>query len=552
MGLAGLVYVNALQNPFVYDDFRTILDNGSITNLTDVRAIILHDSTRPVVNLSYAIDHAVWGPAPFGFHVTSVLLHVLNVMLLFLVWRQLAGGAHSAATAGLVAAGLFAVHPLMTEAVGYISGRSEVLCGSFFLLAILAAGRWMRQGGARWWLLAVGLWGVALLTKEVAAMLPIVLLAYDWLFLESDVAGRRRRLVKLHAPLFAVAGVLGLGRLAVFAFLENQEPLAFSWRFALDQVLVAWRYLALFFVPSGQTIAHEVRPIATLWDPKALAAAAGLAATLVLAWRARRVGRVASFGVFWFFALLVPSSLLFALGRGEGMAEHRVYLASGGLFLAAGSLVGSSMSYLSRVSALARLLGYSALVAGLLAFSGRTFLRNAIWADPVKLWREAADKAPTDPLARIVLGEVLHDAGRHPEAAESFQAALKLDPNEPLTYFKLSMCLTESGRSAEATAALDELRSIHPQSIMVPTGLGVVALMTGDPERARNYFNQALETDPRNVLALQWLAVLEEGHGAPAEALRRCEEIQQIQAWEALERGLHPPKPPPARDGEGR
>ena len=507
--------MNALQNPFVYDDFRTILDNGSITNLTDVRAIILRDSTRPVVNLSYAIDYAVWGPAPFGFHVTSVLLHVLNVMLLFLVWRQLAGGAHSAATAGLVAAGLFAVHPLMTEAVGYISGRSEVLCGSFFLLAILSFGRWMRQGGGGWWLLAAGLWGVALLTKEVAAMLPIVLLAYDWMFLESDVAGRRRRLVKLHAPLFAVAGVLGLGRLAVFAFLENQEPLAFSWRFVLDQVLVAWRYLALFFVPSGQTIAHEVRPIATPWDPKALAAAAALAATLVLAWRSRRVTRVASFGVFWFFALLVPSSLLFALGRGEGMAEHRVYLASGGLFLAAGSLVGSSMSYLSRVSALARILGYSALVAALLAFSARTFLRNAIWADPVKLWREAADKAPTDPLARIVLGEVLHDAGRHQEAVESFQAALKLDPNEPLTYFKLSMCLTESGRAAEATAALDELRSIHPESTMVPTGLGVVALITGDPDRARNHFNQALEIDPRNVLALLWLAVLEEGHGAP-------------------------------------
>jgi Flp pilus assembly protein TadD len=191
--------------------------------------------------------------------------------------------------------------------------------------------------------------------------------------------------------------------------------------------------------------------------------------------------------------------------------------------------VGSSISYLSRVSALARLLGYSALVAGLLALSGRTFLRNAIWADPVNLWREAVDKAPTDPLPRIVLGEVLHGAGRHPEAAESFQAALKLDPNEPLTYFKLSLCLTESGRSAEAIAALDRQRSIQPRSILVPTGLGVVALMTGDPERARNHFHQALETDPRNVLALQWLAVLEEGHGAPAEALRRCEEIQQIQ-----------------------
>jgi Flp pilus assembly protein TadD len=167
--------------------------------------------------------------------------------------------------------------------------------------------------------------------------------------------------------------------------------------------------------------------------------------------------------------------------------------------------------------------------------SGRTVLRNAIWADPVNLWREAVDKAPGDPVARVVLGEVLHDAGRHPQAAESLQAAVKLDPNEPLTYFKLGMCLTESGRAVEATAALEALRSIHPQSSLVPTGLGVVALMTGDLERARSYFNQALATDPRDVLALQWLAALEEGNGAPAEALRRCEEIQQIQAGKSTE-----------------
>jgi len=106
-------------------------------------------------------------------------------------------------------------------------------------------------------------------------------------------------------------------------------------------------------------------------------------------------------------------------------------------------------------------------------------------------------------------------------------------PAQPVRVrFKLIICPTESGRAAEATAALEELRSIHPQSGLVPTGLGVVALMTGDPERARNDFNQVLETDPWNVLALQCLA-------APAQALRRCEEILQIQAGKSTEDCIH-------------
>src|SRR5207247_10562788 len=79
--LAGLVYLNALHNPFVYDDYHTVVENRSIDRLADVRAIVLHDVTRPVVNLSYAIDRALWGATPVGFHVTNLLLHMLNVIL---------------------------------------------------------------------------------------------------------------------------------------------------------------------------------------------------------------------------------------------------------------------------------------------------------------------------------------------------------------------------------------------------------------------------------------------------------------------------------------
>ena len=138
------MYLNALHNPFVYDDYHTVVANTSIQSVANLRAMVLHDVKRPIVNVSYAIDRALWGPAPLGFHVTNVLLHMLNVVLLFHLALR---GWRATGSAAFAAAALFAVHPMMTEAVGYISGRSELLCATFFLPAVMCGRRWLRGDG---------------------------------------------------------------------------------------------------------------------------------------------------------------------------------------------------------------------------------------------------------------------------------------------------------------------------------------------------------------------------------------------------------------------
>jgi len=159
--LAGLLYLNALWNPFVYDDYRLIVENSSILNLQDLPAIVYPYMTRPLVNLSYAVDAAVWGRQPFGFHLTSVLLHMLNVgLVLYVAWLtaedrrrqrdQFLPATASSSVIAMATAILFAAHPLMTQAVGYISGRSEVLYAALFLLAFLSARHRMLRGGRRW------------------------------------------------------------------------------------------------------------------------------------------------------------------------------------------------------------------------------------------------------------------------------------------------------------------------------------------------------------------------------------------------------------------
>ena len=93
--MAALVYLNALDNPFVYDDHRVVLENYSIRDLSNVRALFLNDVFRPVVNISYALDYARSGLAPSGYHLTSLLLHMANVVLLFVLVRVLAGDARA-------------------------------------------------------------------------------------------------------------------------------------------------------------------------------------------------------------------------------------------------------------------------------------------------------------------------------------------------------------------------------------------------------------------------------------------------------------------------
>src|SRR6188474_1665438 len=215
---SGRIYLNARHNPYVYDDNRTVVNNASIEDITNVRQIVFREMTRPVVNFTYALDRAIWPSQPFGHHTTSVLLHVVNVLLLFrLAWlatldRRAHGppGSSSDVTppiAAFVTASLFGLHPMQTESVGYISGRSELVYSLFFLLALLAARRWILGDGRRWLGVAIGLWAVGLMSKEVAVFWPIVVALYDRYVLGSPVTEWRRRFARVYAPMLVLTAI---------------------------------------------------------------------------------------------------------------------------------------------------------------------------------------------------------------------------------------------------------------------------------------------------------------------------------------------------------
>jgi protein O-mannosyl-transferase len=537
--LAGIVYLNALDNPFVYDDYRIVVHNTTIRQLFDLRTIVSGDITRPVVNLSYAIDRAVWGEAPFGFHVTNVLLHVVNTLLLHRLTLRLMQDAHrygvelSAAirpsVAAFIAAVLFAVHPISTEAVGYISGRSELLCAAFVLSALLSARHWFLTAGLGWWLLTIVFWAGALGSKEVAVMFPFVLLLYDRLVMAADATTRRRRLLRVHAAVIGLALAIGGTRLVVLLFIEHPVRLPVHWSLLLVNLDVVRRYLALIMMPSGQTLSHAV-PATTLQQARGWAAVAVPAAMAGLAWWSRRAHGGVSIGLWWFLLMLVPSAVLVMFDRGEPMAEHRVYLACCGLFMAVG--IGAAWVQARFAAVRVRSFDRAAKIAFgviVLSLSTRTVVRNVVWGNEIGLWEEARSLAPDHWLPHLMLGQALDSAGHGLDAVPEYVEALRLRPEEELIYRKLGVSLIGLQRYGEAAALFEQLRDRTPRSATPSLGFAAIAMAQQDLDGAHGHLLEALARDASNVEARQSLALLAEAEPAnPAEALRLCREIHEL------------------------
>jgi tetratricopeptide (TPR) repeat protein len=531
--LATLVYLNALDNPFVYDDFRLIVENPFLA-LSNLWPLIARDMTRPIVNLSYAADTVLWGRSPVGYHVTNVILHALNVVLVFRVASLGAGDVQRQATArawssappvvvAFATAALFAVHPMMTQAVGYIAGRSEVAYATFFLAAFLAGRRWMLGGGPRWWVACVGLWLIGVLTKETAAMLPVVLLGYDRLVLDADSTERRRRWRRLELPLLAATALAALFRVAVLRLVEFPGDTLPDWRYALVTIDGFWQYLGLFLVPRNQSIFHAIPFFENVLDARALAGLAGLSAYVVGAWALRHVHSLIPVGLLWFGALLVPSAVLAILGRGEPIAEHRAYLPAVGLFLAAGCGFGELWARAGRVRRLVAAIG----VILLASLSGLTLARNDVWGDPVRLSREAVELAPGHWLPRVLVAEALRQQGRCDEAVVEYRTAIAIRPSDEFPYPWLARCLIEGGRIGEAEQVLRQLHAVNPTSQYASLALGFVAAADGRVDEARAHFADVLAHHPGDPQAGRMLAFIE-GTLRDVDRVRICAELQRL------------------------
>lgn len=414
LALTGLAYLNALPAAFQFDDYNVIVDNPSVHSLAAWWQA--GPGIRPLLKLSYALNWISGLGAP-GFHALNLLLHLANVALL---WRLSRFFPHPSAwrddqvrRARLLAILMFALHPVQTEAVTYVSGRSMVLMASFGLAALLC---WLeaaeRPRPAAWRLAALPLFTAAVLSKEVAVVLPLALL----LPRGAGPAPRWR------GP---ALGLCVAAALALIFLLPGYQRLLTA---PLPRGLVAnlasetnalYYLLAQLCRPHALNIDPDLPELAA-WSPPLAAQAAGLAIAASLAWRERGRRPWLAFGIGWFALLLLPTHTL--IPRLDLASERHLYLSGVGLFWLAGLGLAGALARLPRSAA--------APLIALLAFACAAFTagRNQDYRDEVSLWRATVRLSPGKARAWNNLGHAHALAGQPREARGALQRALSLDP----------------------------------------------------------------------------------------------------------------------------
>lgn len=511
------VWGNSIGHQFVFDDWSLVVENEIVT-WSPTRAPALLGfvpgsiTYRPVRIFSYMIDHAMAGGLdPAFFHASNIGFHALSVLTLYSLAFALLGSVPAA----WFAAALFAVHPLGAESVAYISGRRDLLCGLFSLLALLAWWAFLGDRGkpraiAQSGLLLFGAGCAGLLalgSKESAATLPALcfLLVALWVRRDpSPMSPGRMAGISLGLLLGLLLFVLTVARiylpsLPLGAGILEMAPLAPQPALTL-QVLA--RYARLAVLPVG--LSADYRPPAwplpaVGWD---LAAAGHLVVLLGIlgagAWLLWR-GRVAGLGILWFFVALAPVSQI--LPYAEILSEHNSYLPLAGLALAVGDLSRSGAARRPVATAVVAL----ALV-GTLAVAAHA--RSRIWADDRTLWTATIEDRPDSIRGRYNLGLWLARARRLEEARDVFVETVRRSPKEVDVLQSLA---TVQGRLGDEAAAIEAAeRSVEVRRDA--RGLAFLAevyLSSGDERRAREAFAEALEQDPDHPEARAGLVRIE-------------------------------------------
>jgi len=551
--LAAAAYRRVLHGELVYDDLISGAASPGLGDLGGVAAGAwgaFWRGGRPLADLTFALDRRWGGLDPWGYHLVNVALHLLAALL---VWRlalavlALAGAARPRWQA-LAVTGLWVLHPLQSQAVSYVTQRSEVLASLLMVAALLAFLSAERAGLGRRAALPLGLgllaFAAALGAKAMAVTLPAL-----WALLAWSAPGpgtwTARPGWRARALALALPAALALGHgAATVRGLDAAGNAGFAlagldaWSYLLTQLRVVVTYLRLLLWPAGQSVDWAIEPSRSLAEPAVLASglllvALGAGAVALVALGRRREGedwaaaRVAGLGVLWFFLVLAPTSSVIPLG--DLLAEHRTYLASFGIALA---LVAAGERLAARLRWRCAGLAAGGLVAALwLTLAAALHARNAVWETTLALWTDASAKGGGTWRAHLTVGVEREARGDVEGALAAYRAALARarDPGEEAqALHDAGRLLLGAGRLEEAEASL---REAVARPVALPEATYALAFLRerrGDLEGAATWAERTLAAEPGHLGALQMVGMArvragrtEEGLALLGQAVRR-------------------------------
>jgi tetratricopeptide (TPR) repeat protein len=451
LGLAALnflVYWQLTGARFLnFDDDAYVANNPSVTGgltwagarwaLTAIDYFYWH----PLTWLSHMLDCQVFGLNAGGHHLTNLLIHIANTLLVFALLRRMTGHQWRS---GVVAA-LFSIHPLAVESVAWVAERKNLLGGFFCLLTLWAYVDYAQQpSGKRYrWVMAAFIAG--LMSKPILVTLPVVLLLVDYWPLRRPEWDSREGILRLATeklPLVMLAGFssaltyVGVKRLGA---LDALAGLSMPTRVA-NALYSYLRYLELAAWPKGLAILYPYDLRLPLW--KGLISGLALAALTAALFRARKTKPYLLAGWLWFLVILVPSIGLVQAGT-QALADRFTYIPLIGIFIAVVWGAGDVLKSRPRVAAAMAVAVLSLCVAC-------ASLQTRYWKDSITVFGRAVSVTRNNSLAEFHLGSALEEQGRPADAIPHLREAIRLEPRLYPAYYKLGSALRAVGQPEEA------------------------------------------------------------------------------------------------------
>ncbi len=580
--VAVVIYSNIYRAPFVFDGTAQIEKKVKIRDLKNYLSLSVLRSSRPIVDVTFALNYKFGRLDLFGYHLVNVLVHVINGFLVYFLsfnvfkrlysssrqqfapvtastiranpkqrtsrTRRAAVNKKRAASESLIplmalfAALIFVAHPIQTQAVTYTVQRYTSMAAMFYLASVIlyiraralysdSNGTGSTPKALAYFTLSFLCGMLAFLSKENTASLPGVIILSEYFLFDRTWQGWKKKIVWFGSG-FLLLGVFFLyvsgffrGDLQFGSLLEDvsglmKETGAVSrWSYLCTQFNVVAIYIRLLFIPIGQNLDYMYPFKVGFFDGYTPAAFLFLIAIIGLGIWSIKKRPVISFGIFWFFITLSVESSIIPIS--DALFEHRLYLPMFGFALVVIYLV---FDLLSERRSWAVVTSISIIIY----LGVTTYVRNKVWQDPIILWTDVVSKNPKNHRGHNNLGFALNDKGRLKLAVEHLLEAIRIKPGFALAHTNFGAVLLRQGRVEEAIDHFAEALLIAPFSVQIHINLGAALANKGEFEEATRHFSEALRINPALAEAHNGLGNVYATQGRFTEAVKHWSKALEI------------------------
>ena len=535
LALTALAYIATLSFQFVFDDEAQIVGNPLIENWrflpfyfhiqvwAHLYPNLPGNYYRPIFMIWMRLNHALFGFHPLGWHLTTVLLHLLATFLVFRLTRRLSQRDDVA----LMAATIFGLHPVHLEAVAWVSGVTESLFVVLLISSLLWFVNW-REGRPNARAYSLLLFALAIFSKETAVVMVPLVFVYEYLFPQETGASLIQRFGKAALavlPYLAITVGYGYARyMALDGLFHVYTPLSTRTKL-LTIPSILWFYLKLLFVPVGLSGFYDTPYVTTaslqqFWLP--LLGVSIFGAALVYWWWKSRDRLV----VFASALLIIPLLPLMNFGvfyRGEIAHDRYLYTPSIGFAILVGAAIASIAERMgtSRNHGAARLMKTElAIVAPIvLVFVALTIWQSQFWANNLVFYSRGVQIAPNNNLVLDNLANEFERRHMYPQALTLYWKALERAPGMYLTNYNLGYVSCETGDYKTGAHFLRRAAELDPSDAATFYYLGKCEIALGESEAAEVDLRRAIATDPRLLGPRYTLGLLLKQEGRSQEAL---------------------------------